>query len=285
MSEPINEQVLDFQEPVKTITATEALKSKSNFEQYIYENQTDVFTLFQDIYQPVRIISAQLTQSPEGLINLFQHLNKLPKKAQVNTNVALIWIVANEKELWLDTVSSLNNWLSRECSFYIIKASLEEEKMHYTILAEPQIRRKGNKMTETMQLQKEYWQRYAEICDAEGNPDFQVEAHPRHFQYIPIGKTGIQIAQTINTPLKMVASELFITNDIDKKIFDKIYTHKEDIEAEFGNVSWQRNEGKKSARIRFFVDIDIMDKNNWDAAIKEQLKIAERIAEVMCKYL
>ena len=41
MSEPINEQVLDFQEPVKTITATEALKSKSNFEQYIYENQTD----------------------------------------------------------------------------------------------------------------------------------------------------------------------------------------------------------------------------------------------------
>ena len=83
----------------------------------------------------------------------------------------------------------------------------------------------------------------------------------------------------------MVASELFITNDIDKKIFDKIYTHKEDIEAEFGNLSWQRNEGKKSARIRFFVDIDIMDKNNWDAAIKEQLKIAEKISEVMCKYI
>src|SRR5699024_3882536 len=125
----------------------------------------------------------QLTQSHEGLVNLFQHLKKLPKKAQVNTNVALIWIVANEKELWLDLVSDLNNWLCRECSFYIIKASVEEEKMNYTILAEPQIRRRRNKMTDTKQLQKEYWQRYAEICDAEGNPDFQVEAYPRHFQY------------------------------------------------------------------------------------------------------
>ena len=53
MSEPINEQVLDFQEPVKTITATEALKSKSNFEQYIYENQTDIYALFQDSQQPL----------------------------------------------------------------------------------------------------------------------------------------------------------------------------------------------------------------------------------------
>lgn len=285
MTEQNNEQLLEFKESEKTISPSDALKSKSNFEQYIYENQTDVFNLFQDIYQPIRIISAQLTQSHEGLVNLFQHLKKLPKKAQVNTNVALIWIVANEKELWLDLVSDLNNWLCRECSFYIIKASVEEEKMNYTILAEPQIRRRRNKMTDTKQLQKEYWQRYAEICDAEGNPDFQVEAYPRHFQYIPIGKSGVQIVQTINTPLKMVASELFINNDIDKKIFDKIYTHKEDIEAELENVDWQRNEGKKSARIRVCVNLDITEKNNWDEAIKEQLKMAEKIAEVMRKYL
>ena len=284
MSEQINEQVLDFQEPVKTITATEALKSKSNFEQFIYENQTEIYALFKDSQQPLRIISSQLTQSIEGFVNIFQKVKSL-SELDKNLTPSMLWVVANEKQEWLDLINTLNYLLKKNCCLYVIKASLEEDNIEYTILTETKINRNRLVMTNTKQLQKEYWQRYAEICDAEGNPDFQVEAHPRHFQYIPVGKTGIQIVQTIHTPLKMVASELFITNDIDKKIFDKIYTHKEDIEAEFGNLSWQRNEGKKSARIRFFVDIDIMDKNNWDAAIKEQLKIAEKIAEVMCKYI
>ena len=284
MSEQTNEQVLDFQEPVKTITATEALKSKSNFEQFIYENQTDIYALFQDSQQPLRIISSQLTQSIEGFVNIFQKVKSL-SELDKNLTPSMLWVVANEKQEWLDLINTLNYLLKKNCCFYVVKASLEGDNILYTILTETKIKLNRHVMTETKQFQKEYWQRYAEICDADGNPDFQVEAHPRHFQYISIGKSGVQIVQTINTPLKMVASELFINNDIDKKIFDKIYTHKEDIEAEFGNLSWQRNEGKKSARIRFFVDIDIMDKNNWDAAIKEQLKIAEKIAEVMCKYI
>lgn len=100
MSEQINEQVLDFQEPVKTITATEALKSKSNFEQFIYENQTDIYALFQDSQQPLRIISSQLTQSIEGFVNIFQKVKSL-SELDKNLTPSMLWVVANEKQEWL----------------------------------------------------------------------------------------------------------------------------------------------------------------------------------------
>lgn len=280
-----NELECHFTELENTITPGDAFKSKNNFEKFIYEDQTNIFSLFTQLLdQPIRIITAQLTQSDVGFFNIMNAVKKC-SKANIQTKPTMLWIVANEKEEWIDITKELNRMLKKGFTFYVIKASLEEENVKYTILVDSKTKQKRNTITDTKQFQQEYWERYAEICDLEGNPDFQVQPQPRHFQYVSIGKSGVQIVQTINTQLKMVASELFINNDIEKNIFDKIYANKKEIEAEFANVSWQRNEGKKSARIRVCINIDIMEQDNWKKAIKEQLKTTEKITKIICKYV
>ncbi len=111
----------------------------------------------------------------------------------------------------------------------------------------------------------------------------QVNPKPQHYQYIPMGKRGVQIMQTINTQNKYVATELFI--NADKTIFQQLLDNKEKIEKSLGELDWQALEGKKSSRIRQTFEIDITNQENFEQAIKEQIKMAEKFKKTFSKYL
>lgn len=62
------------------------------------------------------------------------------------------------------------------------------------------------------QLQLEYWTKYSEICDLLGEGDYQIIPKPQHWQYLPLGKTGISFQLTINTRDSFIGVDLCITN-------------------------------------------------------------------------
>ena len=111
----------------------------------------------------------------------------------------------------------------------------------------------------------------------------QVNPAPRHYQYIGIGKKGVQIMQTINTVEKYVATELFINND--KEIFNKLVEYKNEIEEIFGVLDWQKLEDKKSSRIRRSLGIDISNTQEIETGINFQIQTAEEFKKVFSKYL
>ena len=109
------------------------------------------------------------------------------------------------------------------------------------------------------------------------------EALPRHYQYISIGKTGIQILQTINTAKNYVASEIAINNN--KSIYEFFFDLKDKIEEEVGKLEWYCKENNKSAKIRKVFEIDVNNPENHEKAILEQVKMGAELKAIIYKYL
>ena len=264
----------------ETITPIEILKSRQNFSDYIEQNaDTVIKNLLKDYPpRPLQIIYPQLTQSSDGLIEIVRQL-------EGNQKAYIFWFIVNEKEDLKNIALKLNLFFDKNyCGIFIIKAVLNGEKIEFEPILKPEIPSKQvrNKNTRAKLLQKAYWEKYFEICD-ELQSEMQVNPAPQHYQYIPIGKKGVQIMQTVNTKDKYIATELFINSD--KEIFNKLLEHKSEIEEKLGFLDWQALEDKKSSRIRQRLNYDISDASQIDKAVKDHIKMAEDFRETFKKYL
>ena len=263
-----------------TITPIEVLKSRQNFSDYIEQNaDTVIKNLLKDYPpRPLQIIYPQLTQSSDGLMEIVSRLEGNPK-------AYIFWFIVNEKEDLKNIALTLNHFFDKNyCGIFIIKAVLNEDKIEFEPILKPEAPTKQirNENTPAKLSQKAYWEKYFEICD-ELQSDMQVNPAPQHYQYISIGKKGVQIMQTVNTKDKYIATELFINND--KDIFKKLMEQKNEIEKKLGLLDWQALEGKKSSRIRQILNYDISDVSQIDKAIKDHIKMAEDFRETFKRYL
>lgn len=109
------------------------------------------------------------------------------------------------------------------------------------------------------------------------------EALPRHYQYISIGKAGIQILQTVNTAKNYVASEIAINNN--KSIYEFFFDLKDKIEDEIGELEWYCKDNTKSTKIRKVFEIDVNNPENHEKAILEQVKMGAELKAIIYKYL
>ena len=135
----------------------------------------------------------------------------------------IVWYVTSEKEELVTAAKALNHFAIKGIKIFIFKAFLNGDKMGVECLLKPELNEKKsytrNENTPAKIFQKEYWEKYFEICD-ELQSEMQVNPKPQHFQYLPMGKRGVQIMQTVNTKLGYVATEIFINND--QTIFEKL---------------------------------------------------------------
>lgn len=266
-----------------TITPIEILKSKQNFSDFIEaESKPVIDNLLKDYPQrSVQIIIPQLTPNTEGLIDSLKQLSDSQKSY-------IFWFITNEREDLLNISKNLNQIFINGCGIFIIKAFLNDDKIDFECLLKPELKiqtkRTKNENTPTKLLQKAYWEQYMDVCDASEYPDMQIkDALPRHYQNISIGKSGVQILQTVNTMEDYVASEIAISNN--KEIFEKLLEHKEEIEKEVGTLEWDSKETNKSSKIRKTFKVDINHTDNYEAFIQEHVKMGAQLKAVVHKYL
>lgn len=268
----------------ETITALEVLKSKQNFSNYIEQHSQDVIENLLKDYpaRPLHIIYPQLTQSADGLMEAVSQLYG-DQKAYI------FWFIVNEKEDLKNIANNLNNYFDKNyCGIFLIKAILNDDNIEFEISLKPEFaikqKRKVNTNTPSKQLQKSYWEKYIELCDASEHPDMQIsEALPRHYQYVSIGKAGVQILQTVNTSKNYVASEIAINNN--KSIFKNLLAYRENIEQEIGKLIWDCKENNKSSKIRKVFEIDINNPQTHEKATLEHIKMGAELKAIIYKYL
>ena len=269
-----------------TITALEAFKSRQNFSEFIesqlsHPSIVSVLDSYPKKNGQVILQIAELTQS----LDLFNNIISDSMIENLPHTPLLVWIVVNEKERILRLADFLNN-RAKTGWIFVFKASLNDDKIAFECLLKPQIPEKKTRVVNTntpaKQLQQEYWQAYFDKCDELQN-EMQVNPAPRHYQYIGIGKKGVQIMQTINTVNNTISTELFINND--KEIFKKLYKAKDEIEKELGALDWQELEGKKSSRIRKTYEFDLTNKDLWTNATETHIKLAEEFRVVFKAFL
>lgn len=271
----------------ETITPIDAFKSKQNFSKAMENSSSNTFiaSILEDY--PIKtgkvvMTITDLTQNYETFGNLISDdlVCNLPEPPYI------VWIVANEKESILKQMAAINKYSTSGFGIFIFKAFLNDDKIDFKCLLKPPVPKKitrvVNQNAPAKLLQKEYWEKYFEVCDALQS-EMQVTPKPQHYQYIPIGKRGVQIMQTINTVQNTISTELFINND--KEIFKKLYESKEAIENELGELDWQKLEGKKSSRIRKTYEFDFSNKETWVDATEQHVKLAEEFSVVFKAFL
>jgi len=263
------------------ITAEEALKSRQNFSDFIESKRDEIEQEYLKEYSKRELVLsyAQLTPTCEGLMNALNEFRD-------NQKVFLFLYIANEKPEITKFIKYLNNTFNKMCGIFLVKAILNDDKMEFECLLKPQIQEKKQRVVNTntpaKQLQQEYWQAYFDKCD-ELQSEMQINPAPRHYQYIGIGKKGVQIMQTVSTVDKYIATELSINND--KSIFHKLEEHKEQIEKALGTLEWHIKEGVDSCKIRQKIYFDISMTEIRDAKVEEHIKLAENFKKVFSKYL
>lgn len=264
-----------------TITAEEALKSKKNFEEFMADYYPPIVTSTLADYPKANgqtVVSiCDLTQKMETMVSLLNKIESLNlKKAPF-----IVWYVTSEKEELVTASKALNNFAIKGIKIFIFKAFLNEDKMKFECLLKPDIL-SDSKGGKAKQLQLEYWTKYSEICDLLGEGDYQIIPKPQHWQYLPLGKTGISFQLTINTRDSFIGVDLCITNNV--QLFDLLNSYKTDIEQELGALEWINKSNIKTVRIRKTINIEITQ-DNFESIARTHIEIAKEFKKTVSKYL
>lgn len=110
-------------------------------------------------------------------------------------------------------------------------------------------------------LRAEFWKEFVEYCQENNGlyAKYLRSANRWMYKFIPsiLGSaTNVVIASD------MCRCEIYIDNrsgELNKRIFDTLYAHKDEIEAQTGPLTWQRLDDKKTCRIRVDRELSYLD--------------------------
>ena len=221
----------------------------------------------------MHIVYPQLTQSSEGLINAAGELVDEQK-------AYIFWFIANEKEDLLKIAKTLNNFFDKNyCGIFVIKAFLNVDKIEFNCILKPE--HSINRNTPCKIIQKQYWEKYFEICD-EMALDLQVNPQYQHWQYLPMHKRRVCLMLSVSIQKEYIGVDLVIS---DKNIYKYLYNLKDKIEAELGKLEWINEPNNKTTKIRKTLTYDVSDLNTQAKAVKEHIDLALQFKETFSKYL
>ena len=258
-----------------TTTLTDVFKSRQNFSDYIETNSSEVISQILENYpkRSMHIVYPQLTQSSEGLINAAGELVEEQK-------AYIFWFIANEKEDLLKIAKTLNNFFDKNyCGIFVIKAFLNGDKIEFNCILKPE--HSINKNTPCKIMQKQYWEKYFEICD-EMALDLQVNPQYQHWQYLPMHKRRVCLMLSVSIQKEYIGVDLVIS---DKTIYKYLYNLKDKIEAELGKLEWINEPNNKTTKIRKTLTYDVNDLNTQAKAVKDHIDLALQFKETFSKYL
>ena len=258
-----------------TTTLTDVFKSRQNFSDYIETNSSEVISQILENYpkRSMHIVYPQLTQSSEGLINAAGELVEEQK-------AYIFWFIANEKEDLLKIAKTLNNFFDKNyCGIFVIKTFLNVDKIEFNCILKPE--HSINKNTPCKIMQKQYWEKYFEICD-EMALDLQVNPQYQHWQYLPMHKRRVCLMLSVSIQKEYIGVDLVIS---DKTIYKYLYNLKDKIEAELGKLEWINEPNNKTTKIRKTLTYDVSDLNTQAKAVKDHIDLALQFKEIFSKYL
>ena len=231
------------------INLQEAFKSKAKFSELMENTPIPIIEELANSSKDKTIIQiAELTQNEDTFFNVMgdESITNLQKP------LFIVWAITKEKERIMRVVNLINKNANSGFGIYVFKVDSNENQIFIKCLAKPQIK-KVSQGGKAKQFQLEYWEKYSEVCDSLGEGDYQIIPKPQHWQYLPLGKTGVSIQLTLNTRDNFIGVDLCITNNV--QLFESLNSHKTDIEQALGTLEWVNKSNVKTAIIRKTINV------------------------------
>ena len=262
------------------INLQEAFKSKAKFSELMEDTPAQIMQELSNYPKAdgkAIIHIAELTQNEDTFFNAIgdDTVINLPQPPFI------VWIITNEKEKVMRIVNLINKNATSGFGIFVFKATLNENQIDIKCLAKPPIK-KVSQGGKAKKFQLEYWKKYSEVCDSLGEGDYQVIPKPQHWQYLPLGKTGVSIQLTLNTRDNFVGVDLCITNNV--QLFESLNIHKTKIEQALGTLEWVNKSNVKTARIRKIINVEFTQ-TDIDSVVRAHIKTAKEFKELTSKYL
>jgi hypothetical protein len=120
-------------------------------------------------------------------------------------------------------------------------------------------------LSPTKQQQQRYWAALGEHLLRKSKSIRPQKALPQHWTNFSIGRSGMNIAATINTVKNRIGVELWISNGSAKEQFSSLKGKKDEIESRMQeHLEWQGLPDSKGARIVVYkTDVDPTDESGW----------------------
>lgn len=192
------------------------------------------------------------------------HLGKLLTYFAMMGADAAIWIVSEARPEHVSAVSWLNE--NSSADFYLVRVeavrigdSSPAPLLRRIVGPSPEtraVRDEKREMSETQRLLHEFWSQLLQRASDKGvRLHASVSAQAQNWVATGAGVSGMIFSYVIARDWSQV--ELYIDRgrdqgDANKRIFDRLYAAKQEIEERFGGpLEWQRLDDKRACRIRY----------------------------------
>lgn len=120
-------------------------------------------------------------------------------------------------------------------------------------------------LSETKLQQQRYWAALGEFI---GRNNLNIRTQkplPQHWTNLSIGRSGMNLAATVNSIEQRIGLELYLSNSDSKEQFKQLEQNKADVEKNINaKLEWQELPGRKAARIALYKqDVDPTDEKDW----------------------
>jgi len=231
------------------------------------------------------------------------HLGKvITYLTNLDANIA-IWITSDPVEEHVKAINWLNENAPDDVSFYLIKIEaikIEDQPLAaplFTIIARPTEEAKeiGLEKKEYAQRhisRKEFWTKLLEKANQKTKLHSGVS--PGMYSWIGTGagKAGISYNYGIynnygGADIYLDKGKEYAEPNINKKRFDELIKHKEEIEKIFGNkLEWERLDSKRASRIAYrFRGAGLKDHDKWDELQEKMIDTMIRLEKAFRDYI
>jgi len=226
------------------------------------------------------------------------HLGKLLTYLTVIESKTAIWIVENPRPEHINAISWLNE--SSSASFYLIKVEAvqigdSKPAPLFTLIVGPseesrQVGAIKKDIAERYFIRHRFWSTLLKISKDKTKLHANISPSQHNWIGTSTGVRGLGFNYGIRQHDSQI--ELYIdrgtdSNEENKKIFDLIFSKKDEIESSFGDsLLWERLESKRACRISKQVSLGgYRDENKWDEISETMVDTMIRFSKALKPYI
>lgn len=224
------------------------------------------------------------------------HLGKIITYASGLDAQTIIWIVKDVREEHQQAVDWLNEHTDEHLNFFLVKIEVWQigdsamaPKFH--IICQPNDWAKSVKtsaaeliLTDTKKLQLEFWNKFKEYSLQRGTKLRLRLPKPQHWYDISFGRSDAHISLVMNTRESLMVCQIWISNN--KELFQKLYSHRKEIESELKTtLEWMELPEKKASRIILTNPAEIESTKDWESYFEWLISKSEEFQKVFIKYI
>lgn len=221
------------------------------------------------------------------------HLGKIITYASGLDASVVVWVVASAREEHASAIEWLNKHTTSDVDFFLIEVHAytigdSAPAPMFKVIEQPNDFAKSVKslansgdLNESQVRRLEFWNMLNDALDQKGKPFNKHKATTDHWYTVAVGSSQCYISIDLVNKEHKIRVGLWVTDN--KEMFDMFYSHREEIEAVFGEpLDWDRLDNKKASIFSTSIPgLNFNKQDNYpeliDLAIEKTVKLREAI--------